>query len=105
MRINDNVRSESLARERHVLVSILNAARSLLTVTRRKLVADLRNAHGAHANFAELVALAVERQHHLIDDARLRVTQESRCVLLRETLGVAIQLKFIRPRLVRNNCK
>lgn len=92
MRINDDIGSESLASERHILMTILNTARSLLSVARREFVANLRNTHRSDTNLTELVALAVQRQHHLIDNSRFRVTQKCRRVLLGEALRVSIQL-------------
>ena len=50
------------------LLPVANAARSLLSVTTRKLVTDLRCFHRSHTDLAELVALLVDSHHHLQQD-------------------------------------
>ena len=57
-----------------------------------ELVADLRYPDGSDPDLGELVAIVVERQHHLVHDARLRVTQERGGVTLGEPLGRTLQL-------------
>ena len=57
-----------------------------------ELVADLRYPDRADPDLGELVAVVVEGQHHLVHDARLRVTQERGGVSLGEPLGRALQL-------------
>ena len=47
------------------LLSVPNAARSLLSVTTCKLVANLWSFHGSDTDLTELVALLVDRHHHL----------------------------------------
>eukprot|EP00162_Nutomonas_longa_P012559 comp21146_c0_seq1/m.44794 comp21146_c0_seq1/g.44794 ORF comp21146_c0_seq1/g.44794 comp21146_c0_seq1/m.44794 type:complete len:519 (+) comp21146_c0_seq1:402-1958(+) len=69
MRIHNNVRSDPLHRERHVLVAICHAARSLLPVTRRKLVANLRNALCAHTRLHRRLVVLVRRQKHLVHNS------------------------------------
>lgn len=93
MEIDNDVGCETLTGERRVLLPILNSACTLLSVTRRKLVADLWDAHAAHANFTELVSLAVQRQHYLIDYPSLAVAQKGGCVAFRKTLRRTVQLK------------
>ena len=61
-------------------------------MSRGELVTDLRDADGAHPDLGELVAVVVERQHHLVHDTRLRVTQERGRVSLGEPLRRALQL-------------
>jgi hypothetical protein len=50
VRIHDEIGRDALLTERHVLLAVEHTARALLTVTRRKLVADLRHADGSNAN-------------------------------------------------------
>ena len=65
VRVDDDVGSDAFRRERHVFLAVADAARSLLTVSTRKLVADLWNLHRSNANLAELVTLLVDRDHDL----------------------------------------
>ena len=51
--------------EDHVLLAVLDAAGSLLSVTRGKLVANLWDSHRAHTDLHELVPVHVEGEHHL----------------------------------------
>lgn len=50
VRIHDEVGRDALLTERHVLLAVEHTACALLTVTRRKLIADLRHADGSNAN-------------------------------------------------------
>ena len=65
VRVHDEVGRDPLAGERHVLLVVGDPARALLPVPAGKLVPDLGDADRAHANLAELVAILVDRQHHL----------------------------------------
>lgn len=80
--VDDDVRCETLAREQHVLLSVLDSTGSLLPVTRGKFVSNLRDAYRAHSDLAELVALRVESDHHLIYDSSFTVPEESAGVSL-----------------------
>lgn len=95
VRVDDDVGSQALASERHILLAVLNSARTLLTVTGGEFVANLRDADRADANLAKLVALGVQRQHHLVHNARLRVTQESGRVSFRELFSGALQVVVV----------
>ena len=81
VRVHDDVRHDALARERHVLLTVRHTDRTLLTVARRQLVADLRNAHRTHLHLHEAVPLVVGGQHHLVHRAALRVSQARAAVL------------------------
>lgn len=93
VRIDNNVGCKTFAGERHVFLPVLNSACTLLSVTRRKFVADLRNTHAAHSDLAEFISFAVQRQHHLIDYTSFAVSQKSRCIAFGETFRRTIQLK------------
>lgn len=93
MRVDDNVGRQTFACEWHVLVSILNTTCSLLSMPRGKFITNLRDTHRSHTNLAELVALAVQRQHHLIDNTRFGITQKRRCVTFGIVFDLALQLR------------
>ena len=68
VRVHDDVRHDAFARERHVLLSERHTHSSFLTVTRGKLVADLRRAHLPQPNLDDFaIFFLVIRNHHLID--------------------------------------
>jgi len=95
MGVDDDVGGEPLACEQHVLLSVLDSAGSLLPVTRRELISDLRNANGAHPDLAELVTLRVEGDHDLIDNSGFTVPQEGARVSFGVPLGGALQLVVV----------
>ena len=57
--VDDDVRHDTLARERHVLLGVRHADGTLLPVPGRKLVANLRGSAGSHADLDEPQALVV----------------------------------------------
>ena len=61
--------------EDHVLLSVLNSARSFLSVAGGELVTDLRDPHRPDANLDELVGVGVQGHHHLVHDTSLRVSE------------------------------
>ena len=61
--------------EDHVLLAVLNSARSFLSVTGGELVTDLRDPHRPDANLDELVGVGVQGHHHLVHDTSLRVSE------------------------------
>ena len=65
MGIDDDVWSDSLTAEDHVLLAVLDAAGTLLSVAGGELVTDLRDSHRPHPDLDELVGLRVESDHHL----------------------------------------
>ena len=65
VRVHDEVGGDPLAGERHVLLVVGDPTRTLLAVPTGKLVPDLRYADRANSDLAELVAILVDRQHHL----------------------------------------
>ena len=65
VRVHDEVGSDTLAGERHVLLVVGDPTRTLLPVAAGKLVSYLRDADRANPDLAELVAVLVDRQHHL----------------------------------------
>merc|ERR1719208_718117 len=73
--------------------TVLDPAGSFLSVSTGELVSDLRDPHRPHTDLRELVSIHVEGQHDLVDDPGLRIPQESTCVSLCISLGLA--LKFV----------
>ena len=61
--------------EDHVLLAVLNSARSFLSVAGGELVTDLRDPHRPDANLDELVGVGVQGHHHLVHDTSLRVSE------------------------------
>ena len=53
VRVHDDIGRDTLARERHVFLRVRHADGTLLPVTRRKLVANLRRSHRADAKLDE----------------------------------------------------
>mmetsp|Transcript_28574 Transcript_28574/g.54587 ORF Transcript_28574/g.54587 Transcript_28574/m.54587 type:complete len:354 (-) Transcript_28574:2764-3825(-) len=82
VRVDHDVGGDAFAAKRHVLLGVGHSDGALLAVPRRKLVPDLRHAHGAHAHLDELEPLVVGGDQHLVDDARLRGAQRGAAVLL-----------------------
>jgi hypothetical protein len=83
VRVDDDVGRDALARERHVLLSVVDAHRALLPVTRRKLVSDFRNTNRAHSDLSESIAVGINCHHDLVYDPTLRRARERRRVTLR----------------------
>ena len=59
-------------------------------MTTSKLIPDLGGLDRADANLTKLVALLVQGNHHLIDDASLAPPHKHTGVTLRESLGCAL---------------
>lgn len=93
MGIDNNVGCKAFTGKRHVFLPVLNSACTLLSVTRRKFVADLRNTYATHSDFAKFISFAVQRQHHLIDYTGFAVSQKSRRIAFRKTFRCTVQLK------------
>mmetsp|Transcript_10451 Transcript_10451/g.26303 ORF Transcript_10451/g.26303 Transcript_10451/m.26303 type:complete len:451 (-) Transcript_10451:2197-3549(-) len=85
--IHDDVWTDTLHGEWHVLLSIGDAHRTLLSVTTTELVTDLRNANTAHAHLHKLVAVAVGGEHHAVDNTALTAAHRRAVVLLHEARG------------------
>ena len=71
MWIDDNIGDDTLLGPWHILLTVGDTDRSLLTVTRRELVADLRDTNRSYAHLDELVIVLGGGEHHLIDDTAL----------------------------------
>jgi hypothetical protein len=66
--VDDEVRHNALARERHVLLSVGDPHSALLAMPRRKLVSDLWNSDCACADLDKLgVAVRSARHHDLVN--------------------------------------
>ena len=69
--VDNHVWHNALDREGQVLLTISGTTGSLLTVTRGKLVTNLRDLDRAHLHSDEPAHLLVAREHHLVDIALL----------------------------------
>jgi hypothetical protein len=58
------------------LLPVLDTTGTLLTMPRGKFISNLRDPNWPNANLAELVALRVKRQHHLVHNSCFTVTEE-----------------------------
>ena len=58
-----------------------------------KLVPHLRDPHRANLDLTELVAILVDREHHLINDPCLTGAQERTGITLGEPPGTALKLE------------
>mmetsp|Transcript_4384 Transcript_4384/g.10739 ORF Transcript_4384/g.10739 Transcript_4384/m.10739 type:complete len:763 (+) Transcript_4384:725-3013(+) len=81
--IDDDIRADAFRRERHVLLSVKHAHRTLLPMATGKLVSDLRDANGPDADLHEASSGLIGGNHDLVDDARLRRLCGNREILLR----------------------
>lgn len=93
--VDDDVGGDALAGEQHVLLSVLDTTRTLLSVSTGELVTDLRNSDGANSDLGELGPVNIERQHDLVHDTSLGVPQEGAGVSLGVSLCLALQLIVI----------
>mmetsp|Transcript_59656 Transcript_59656/g.129706 ORF Transcript_59656/g.129706 Transcript_59656/m.129706 type:complete len:456 (-) Transcript_59656:728-2095(-) len=89
--VHDNVGSDSLTCERHVLLLVCDSTSSFLSVTRGEFVADLGDANRAHSNLDELEPrVGVGGEHDLVNHANLVVTRTDGLIQL--DLLVALEL-------------
>ncbi|KAH3659291.1 hypothetical protein OGATHE_006175 [Ogataea polymorpha] len=80
MRVDDQVWNNALCRERHVFMSIRDTYGTLLTMSRGKLVSNLRHLGRSHSDLGELESFGVGGQKHLVNDSALSCSQWSRGV-------------------------
>lgn len=64
------------------LLSVGDTTGSFLPMTTGKLVTNLRCPHGPHLDLAELVAILVDRKHHLVNNTSLTGPQLSTSISL-----------------------
>lgn len=74
------------------LLSVGDTTGSFLSVATSELVADLRRLDGPDADLTELVALLVQRNHHLVNNSCLAPPHEHARVTLGEPFGGTLQL-------------
>lgn len=72
VRVDDDVGRDSLGRERHVLLTVRDSDCSLLTVTRGKLVSNLRHSSRSDSNLDKLGTVGVGGDEDLVDNTLLR---------------------------------
>mmetsp|Transcript_57052 Transcript_57052/g.100154 ORF Transcript_57052/g.100154 Transcript_57052/m.100154 type:complete len:607 (+) Transcript_57052:305-2125(+) len=87
MRVHHDIRTDAFARERQIFLTVSHSDGTFLSVTRGKLVSDLRDAGVADAHLGELVAVDVCGEHHAVDDALL-VAAHRRAVVLARHAGL-----------------
>ena len=87
MGVDDQIGRHTLASKRHVLLSVSNTNRTLLSVTRCKLVSDLGNLGGPHTDLDELQIVVTGGNKDLVHDAAFRASQRRRHVHLGVGLG------------------
>lgn len=75
------------------LLSVPDSTSSLLSMATGELVSDLWRFRGPDSDFAELVALLIDSDHHLVNDARLGSAHEHTGVSLRESPRRTFQLQ------------
>lgn len=81
VRVDNHVGHEPLNSEWQILLTIRHTASTFLSVTRGKLVSDLRRLDGSHLYLNEALILIVGRQNDRIDVAFLGVLKRDRLVL------------------------
>ena len=75
------------------LLSVLDTTSTLLTMSRSKLVSNLRDSNWTNTNLTELVALRVECQHHLVHYTCFTVAEECAGISFCKLFRCAFQLK------------
>lgn len=83
MRVDDDIRSDTFSRERHVFMSIRDTDRSFLTMSRSELVSNFGDTSRTNSNLDELESFRVCRQENLIDDTILCRFERSRDISFR----------------------
>lgn len=81
--VDYHVGNDALRGERQVFLTVRHSTSALLSMARRKLVANLRHFDSPHFNFHEALILVVGSEDDLIDVALLRMLERSRLVLKR----------------------
>mmetsp|Transcript_10927 Transcript_10927/g.19942 ORF Transcript_10927/g.19942 Transcript_10927/m.19942 type:complete len:225 (-) Transcript_10927:2758-3432(-) len=69
MRVDNDIRHNTLARERHILLTVTHSNRTLLTMPRCKLVSHLGNTDVTDANLRETVPLLRRADENIVDDS------------------------------------
>src|SRR6478609_9088525 len=75
VRVDNDIGSKTFSAERHILLSICNTDCTLLTVTRSKLVTNLRNLGCSYSDLDVLDVIGVDCQNDLINDTVLSTSQ------------------------------
>ena len=90
VRVNDNIRRDALLGKRHVLLPVGHSNRPLLPVARGELIADLRDADVADADFDEFEAFFVGGEDDAVDDPALLGAHAGAAVFFGEPVHGAI---------------
>src|SRR5689334_9762140 len=96
MRVDDDVGSDAVRGEWHVLLSVGDTDRTLLTVSGRKLVSDLGHSSTPDLDLDEFVTLPIRGDHDLVDDTLLGRLERRRDVPLLVQLRALSQLLALR---------
>ena len=75
------------------LLSISDTTGTFLPMTTGKFVSNLRCPHGPHFDLTELVAILVDREHHLVNNTSLARPQLSTSISLREPPWCSFKLR------------
>lgn len=95
VRVDDDVGSRSLGREGHVLLPVGDSDRSLLTVTRGKLVADLRDSSRAHADLDKFESLRVRRLRRGVSERTQQGRERKRTTRTESTIPFSVLLSGV----------
>ena len=73
MRIDDQIRHDTLSSEWEIFLAVEHAHSTLLTMSTSKLITDLRDPLRPHLDLSESLSLLIHSDHHLVYLASLRV--------------------------------
>ena len=101
MRVDDEIRNQALASERHVFLAVSDTNRAFLTVARGKFIPNLGDLGGSHPNLDEAQAFGVSGQEDLIDDPIFRASERRRNIAFDMCLGPLAKFFVVR----RDRCR
>jgi hypothetical protein len=81
MRIDDQVRNDTLLSEWHIFLPVSHTDSTLLTVTRSKLVTNLWDSDRPHLDLCEPVPFFISGEDYTVDHTALRVLDLGGAVL------------------------
>lgn len=100
VRINNHVWNYAFYRKRKIFLSVSHSACAFLTVTRRKLVANLRSLNGPHFNFDIAFSPVIFCYYHLINVTLLLVLKWNWLVFV--WLGCSLLLAILHSSVILN---
>jgi len=81
MRVYNHVWHNAFSSEGKIFLSVGHTASTFLTMTRGKLITDLRNSNSSHLNLGELLILFISSNDNRINDTTLSMLERSRAIL------------------------